>query len=205
LLAEYMWLTDDHPVGSPERLRQVMHSAKIRLKISVWSVGALAWWLWELGELDSVPDGIAPGFALTMNGDARAGAAEWDRLGYPYEKAMALTHADAEGRREALEILETLGATAVAAKVRQAMHADGITVPRGRAEATRRHPAGLTARQAEVLTLLDQGLTNAVIADRLFVSPRTVETHVSAIMAKLDVPTREAAVERARAASLVPA
>jgi DNA-binding CsgD family transcriptional regulator/tetratricopeptide (TPR) repeat protein len=201
LLAEYMWLTDDHPVGSPERLRQVMHSAKIRL----WSVGALAWWLWELGELDSVPDGIAPGFALTMNGDARAGAAEWDRLGYPYEKAMALTHADAEGRLEALEILETLGATAVAAKVRRGMRADGITVPRGRAKATRRHPAGLTARQAEVLTLLDQGLTNVVIADRLFVSPRTVENHVSAILAKLDVPTREAAVETARAASLVPA
>ena len=200
VLAEYMWLTDDHPVGS-ERLRQVIHSAKIRL----WSVGALAWWLWELGELDAVPDGIAPGFALTMNGDARAGAAEWDRLGYPYEKAMALTHADAKGRLEAVEILETLGATAVAAKVRREMRADGITVPRGRAEATRRHPAGLTARQAEVLTLLDQGLTNAVIADRLFVSPRTVENHVSAILVKLDAPTRKEAVVRARAASLVQA
>ena len=76
-----------------------------------------------------------------MNGDARAGAAEWDRLGYPYEKAMALTHADAEGRLEALEILETLGATAVAAKVRQEMRADGIAVPRGE-----RRPPGGTRR-----------------------------------------------------------
>jgi DNA-binding NarL/FixJ family response regulator len=97
-----------------------------------------------------------------------------------------------------LEVFETLGATAVAAKLRKALREDGVTVPRGRGRDTRRHAAGLTARQAEVLQLLDEDLTNIEIADRLFVSPRTVENHVSAVLMKLDSSTREQAVSRAR-------
>ena len=71
-------------------------------------------------------------------------------------------------------------------------------MPRGRSRATRDHAAGLTARQAEVLDLLALDLTNAEIADELFVSHRTVENHVSAVLMKLDAPTRQAAVEAAR-------
>jgi DNA-binding NarL/FixJ family response regulator len=58
--------------------------------------------------------------------------------------------------------------------------------------------AGLTARQAEVLGLLARGLSNADIADDLFLSLRTVENHVAAVLLKLDVPNRDAAVARAR-------
>ena len=72
-----------------------------------------------------------------------------------------------------------------------------MKVPRGRSRSTRDHAAGLTARQAEVLELLAERLTNAEIADRLFVSYRTVENHVAAILMRLDVPTREAAVQAA--------
>jgi DNA-binding NarL/FixJ family response regulator len=70
-----------------------------------------------------------------------------------------------------------------------------VAVPRGKGQTTRDHAAGLTARQTEVLELLAEGLTNAEIADRLFISYRTVENHVSAVLMKLDVPTRSAAVE----------
>ena len=55
----------------------------------------------------------------------------------------------------------------------------------------------MTARQAEVLELLAENLTNVQIADRLFVSYRTVENHVAAILMKLDVASREAAVDTA--------
>jgi DNA-binding NarL/FixJ family response regulator len=68
---------------------------------------------------------------------------------------------------------------------------------------TRRHAAGLTARQAEVLQLLDEGLSNIKIADRLFVSPRTIEHHVSAVLTKLDASTREEAVTQAHAEGLL--
>ena len=73
--------------------------------------------------------------------------------------------------------------------------ADGL--PRGPQPATRRNPAGLTGRQAEDLRLLVDGLTNAEIAERLVVSVRTVDHHVSAALQKLGVPSRQAARDAA--------
>jgi DNA-binding NarL/FixJ family response regulator len=55
----------------------------------------------------------------------------------------------------------------------------------------------VTARELEVLELLSEGMTNAEIADRLEVSPRTVKTHVQNLLTKLDVPDRTGAVARA--------
>ena len=83
------------------------------------------------------------------------------------------------------------------------MRDQGMSVPRGKSRQSRDHPAGLTARQAEVLELLDEGLSNAEIADRLFVSPRTVENHVSAVLAKLDSTTRDEAVSAAKERNLL--
>jgi DNA-binding CsgD family transcriptional regulator len=50
--------------------------------------------------------------------------------------------------------------------------------------------AGISAREAEVLTLVAQHLSNAEIGARLFISVRTVETHVSSLLRKLGVPDR---------------
>lgn len=59
-------------------------------------------------------------------------------------------------------------------------------------------PAGLTPRESEVLRLLATGGTNAQIAERLFITPKTASVHVSNILAKLEVPNRAAAGARAR-------
>ncbi|HSC90516.1 MAG TPA: helix-turn-helix transcriptional regulator [Gaiellaceae bacterium] len=69
-----------------------------------------------------------------------------------------------------------------------------LSFRRGPARARRRP---VTARQLEVLALLAEGLTNAEIADRLVVSPRTAEHHVAAVLAKLGATSRREAVARA--------
>ena len=58
-------------------------------------------------------------------------------------------------------------------------------------------PLGLSMREAEIMTLVSQGLRNSAIAKRLFVSTRTVDRHVSAILSKLGVQSRGEAVAMA--------
>jgi DNA-binding NarL/FixJ family response regulator len=80
-----------------------------------------------------------------------------------------------------------------------------LRVPRGPIRATAANPAGLTGRQVEVLGLLAEGLTDAEIADRLSLSPRTVGHHVSALLAKLGVGSRRQAAVAARRLGVAPA
>lgn len=61
----------------------------------------------------------------------------------------------------------------------------------------------LSAREAEILTLLCQGASNGEIAEQLFLAESTVKTHVSALMAKLSATSRMKAVARAYALGLV--
>jgi len=55
------------------------------------------------------------------------------------------------------------------------------------------YPAGLSAREVEVLKLVAQGLTNPQIAQQLFISPNTVNRHLNSVYRKLDVTSRAAA------------
>ena len=121
----------------------------------------------------------------------------WTDLGCPYEAALALHDSDEEtALRQALKIFTDLGALAVGQLTRHKMRALGIrSIPAGPRPATRADPAGLTRREQEVLELIRGGHTNAEIAARLFISVRTVDHHVSAVLAKLGTPTREAAAQ----------
>jgi DNA-binding CsgD family transcriptional regulator len=79
------------------------------------------------------------------------------------------------------------------------MRAAGLrSIPRGPRPATRDNPFGLTARQMDILALLAEDLTNAKIAAQLSLSPKTVDHHISAVLAKLDVHSRQAAAAWAR-------
>ena len=87
-------------------------------------------------------------------------------------------------------MLDRLGAAAAAAVCRRRLRRAGVPVPRGPRAATRSNPGRLTDRQLEVLALLAEGRTNAEIAARLVVSPRTVDNHVAALLRRLGVRSR---------------
>jgi DNA-binding CsgD family transcriptional regulator len=118
----------------------------------------------------------------------------------PYERALARwDDGSVDALLAALPLLDDLGARAVGALFRGRLREMGVTgIPRGRSAAARANPAGLTERQVDVLALLVDGLTNAEIAERLVISPRTADHHVSAIFDKLGVRTRREAAARAR-------
>ena len=121
--------------------------------------------------------------------------------------ARCLGHTPAAGSRtapirpsgaEGRESLRALGARPAAAIVARRLRERGVrSVPRGPRARTRENPAGLTARELEVLALLVEGLRNAQIAERLVVSEKTVDHHVSAILRELDVRTRAQAAREA--------
>jgi DNA-binding CsgD family transcriptional regulator/tetratricopeptide (TPR) repeat protein len=170
-----------------------------------WELGEIAFWLWRGGQLQTSPKAIARPYALQISGDWRAAAAEWERVGCPYERAMALMDGDASAQREALKIFADLGARPATDIVRRKLHEQGVRhLPRGPRARTRENPARLTERELEVLDLMAQGLANPEIAKKLFRSAKTIEHHVSAVLAKLGARSRLEAVTRARTTGILP-
>jgi DNA-binding CsgD family transcriptional regulator len=96
--------------------------------------------------------------------------------------------------REALDLYEAHDGDLATDRVRALLRGAGGAVPRRR----RRQSTvprdlighGVTAREAEVLALVAEGRSNADIAETLFLSVRTVESHVSSLLTKLGVTTR---------------
>jgi DNA-binding NarL/FixJ family response regulator len=146
-------------------------------------------------------------YALSIAGNGAAAAVRWGELECPSEAALALADTGEEDAlRTALDELGALGARPAAAIVMRRLRSGGARrIPRGPRPQTRANPAGLTGRELEVLALLAENLRNAQIADRLVVSEKTVDHHVSAILRKLDVRSRGEAVAAADRTGLVAA
>lgn len=164
-----------------------------------WFGGELAYWLWTARALEVAPEWLAEPHALVLAGREVEAAAAWERLGCPYEHARALAHSTGEDAlRRAHAIFEGLGARPMAAQVARRLRILGVRgIPRGPRPATRAQPAGLTPREVEIVTLLAQGLRNPEIAARMHISVKTVDHHVSSVLAKLGVRTRTDAAREA--------
>jgi DNA-binding CsgD family transcriptional regulator/tetratricopeptide (TPR) repeat protein len=193
--AEAAWLR-----GSPHEVEAITRDAlelarEARLGRAV---GELLVWRRRSG-IEDEPDGLAEEpYTLTLAGATERAAEAWTALGCPYEAALALFDSgDEQALRRTLELCSSLGAQPLAAVAARKLRELGAPVPRGPRRSTKVNPAHLTVRELEVLALLAEGLRNAEIAERLVVSRRTVDHHVSAILRKLDSKTRGEAVAAA--------
>jgi DNA-binding CsgD family transcriptional regulator len=202
--AEAAWLR-----GNLEAMAEEIRAAYAlaRNGSRLWVTGELALWLWRCGERVELRDERAKPLTLQVAGKWRAAAAAWEALGCPYEQAVALSDGNEEkSLRRALSIFEQLGAGPMAAIVRRKLRASGVRgIARGPQARTRLNPQGLTNRELKVLALLTEGCRNADIARRLFVSEKTVDHHVSAILSKLAVRSRGEAAAMANRLGLCPA
>ena len=200
-IVERAWLTGESDDRIPECRELLTGGPVTGLE---WSRGELAVWLRRLGQRVDVV-GVAEPYRALLDGAYEAAAEDFHRRSMPYDAALALVDSgDPSLAARALDILDRLGADAVAGKVRRDLRAHGMpVVPARRRAATLANPAGLTTRQTEVLRLLDDGMTNAELAERLYLSVKTVDHHVSAILTKLDVTKRRDAVRKARELGLL--
>jgi len=181
-------------VGDRDAYDEVLQSA--------WPVVATSRTPWTLAEVAPwLPDDQAAAEAEGLDEPTRAealrqwedAAARWSALGCRFAAALALARSETEaGLAAAVVAFDEIGADGAAARARAIARAHGWSTPQRPRAATRNNPHGLTRREAEVALLLAEGLSNTAIADRLVLSPRTVEHHVAAVLAKLDVPSRTA-------------
>ncbi len=202
-VAEVAWL-ERHSEGVREAT-QMAFERECAAATSSWWVGELAYWRSKHGIADDLPAGITGTWSLQRSGDWRAAADAWEQAARPYETALALSEADDEDAlRRGLEVATGLGARPLAQIIARRLRELGAReIPRGPRPATRSNTAGLTPRESEVLALVAAGRRNAEIAEALFLSPRTVDHHVSAILRKLGASSRGEAAAAARRLGLL--
>jgi DNA-binding CsgD family transcriptional regulator/tetratricopeptide (TPR) repeat protein len=193
--AEAAWLSGDNDRVQQE-IEDVYHLA-IQKK-HIWFSGEMAFWRWKVGIPELPPPWIAKPFLYQIKGNWKEAADEWQRLGCPYEHARALADGDEPAQFKGLEIFESQGGTPDAVMLREKLRTAGVSgIPRGPILSTQKNPYGLTTRQLEVLELLVKGSSNIGIAEKLSISPRTVEHHVTAILTKLNVNNRHEVIATA--------
>jgi DNA-binding CsgD family transcriptional regulator/tetratricopeptide (TPR) repeat protein len=185
-----------------------------------------AFWLLLVRKRVLVLPEVFAGWRVDGAAHVASAAAVWEGIGSPYSRALVLFVGDAEARRKApvlfadddearkkapllfagdddsrrkaLMLVQELGAGAVVQRMKMELRAAGVkNLPRGARETTKSNAAFLTPREIDVLRCLKEGMKNKEIAARLFISAKTVDHHISAVLLKLDVDSRAKAVNEA--------
>ncbi len=196
--AEARWLAGEHRLVSEEAAGALALAQRIDHR---WLIGELSMWRHRAQVPQADPERLPLPYRAELTGDVHTAAEFWSARGCRYEAALALASSEAEDDlRESLRELQSLGARSAAAIIARRLRERGARGVRlGPRAATRENPAQLTPRELEVLELLTHGDRNADIAAKLFISEKTVDHHVSAILRKLEVRSRaQAAAEAVR-------
>ena len=194
-MLEYEWVTGEQAV-SEASLAQTIDLLTRLGKFSRKS--RFYFWLKRTSRTHMLPPELGETDPTSPEKTAGQEARFWEQIGSPYEQALCLSEGSEAEKRKALALVQQLGAAAVYERIKRDMRSSGIRkIPRGLRESTRNNPARLTTRELEVLQLLKKGIQNRQIAGQLYISPKTVDHHISSIFFKLDVNTRARAVGEA--------
>ena len=194
-LLEYEWITGKIFIES-EAFDRTMHLVK--QMDNFFDYNEFAFWLCKARKQHLPLREIYEGYQVENKASALKAAMFWNRLGCPYEQALTLFEGNDDDKRKAISIVQKLGAIAVYEKMKLEMRTSGIkSIPQGMRRSTRCNPAFLTGRELDVLQSLKEGLQNKEIATKLFISAKTVDHHISSILAKLAVNSRAKAVNEA--------
>lgn len=186
--AEAAWLAGDDGKARAEAQKGMTIAHAHR---DPWLGGHLQRWLHLPGSAPtSTTAGPATPYYWEITGDWATAAEMWTRRGSPYDAAIAQLGGDIPAVEAALATFRQLGARAAADRARQRLSALRGRNTCGHRADTRAHPHGLTRREREILELLAVGHSDADIANTLFISQRTVNNHVHAILGKLGVHNR---------------
>jgi ATP/maltotriose-dependent transcriptional regulator MalT len=194
-LLEYEWITGE-TVIEKEFFESTL--AMVKEMHNFFDYNEFTFWL-QKARKQSLPfREIHEGYRVHNKTAAAKAALLWRQRGCPYEEALCLFESTSDDKRKAVNIMHQLGAVAVFEKMKFEMRASGIkNIPRGIRKSTRANAALLTSRELDLLPLLKEGLQNKEIAARLFISAKTVDHHISSILFKLDVNSRNKAVKEA--------
>jgi DNA-binding CsgD family transcriptional regulator len=194
-LLEYEWITGETFIETETIDRTI---SMINGTDNIFRNYEFAFWLLKARNQHHSLNGIYEGYDVSSATKALKAAALWKEVGNPYMEALTLFEGGDNDKRKAITIVHELGARAVYEKMKLEMRSSGIkSIPLGIRNTTRLNPAFLTRREVDVLHLLKDGLQNKEIAARLFISPKTVDHHISSILFKLDVNSRTKAVREA--------
>ena len=199
-LAEAAWLHDDR-VGMREHALAGLRSA--HADQFARSAGELALWASRAGAPVEPPARMHDPVRRELEGDWRGAIDAWRALDAPYEAALAALPGDERAARQAVAALQRLGAPAAARAFARDRALHGASALRGPRRSTLANAAGLTRREQEVLEHVAARRHQRRHRAGAHLSHRTVEHHVSAILAKLGATTRTAAVDAARAAGVL--
>lgn len=194
-LLEYGWIANE-----PDVYREVVDKSFELLEKTFVShfFSELAFWLDKNKIKIGISKKIEEPYGSSISGNWKKAAQQWQTLGCHYEYALSLFDGSEEAQREALILLDQLGAFGTLEYLKSGLRSKGIrNIPRGPRASTKSNLANLTQRQIDVLNLLKEGLQNAEIANRLFISAKTADHHISAILSKLNVHSRMMAIKEA--------
>jgi DNA-binding CsgD family transcriptional regulator len=200
--AEAAWLAGD---DDSARVEAQAGLTAATAEADPWLVGHLQRWAHLAGDTpQSISSDLVTPYHLEIRGEWQAAAQAWTDRGCPYDAAIAQLGGDIAAVQAAVDTFRRLGARTAARRAQQRLARLRGRNPDLRRKDTSADPLGLTTRQRDVLELLAAGHSDAEIATALCISPKTVNTHVCAIMAKLGVHNRTRAAAYARQQSPSP-